>query len=236
MATAALVLGIIAIISGVLLAWIPFIGIPFAGIAVILGIVAVVLGIMARSRGIATGQATTGIVTGAIGAVVAIGVTVAWIVGVGMFASEMEGELDTFIEEAERELGEIEDLDDIDDGTTVTGPRFDDGSPPYTPYSGEDAPAFDDVRGETIDVGDLRFTDIEVLSDSFDDFLIRVDIENTGDAEGMYQVSARILDGDTQLGTVSGSGTLAPGEQAEAHLTGISDFDSSYDRVEFDVD
>ena len=235
MATAALVLGILAILFGLLLGWVPLIGLAFGGLAALLGIVAVVLGLIGRGRGIGRGQATTGVVTGAVGAVAAIGWVVVWTVGLGMFADEMEAEFESIVEEAEAELGNVEpDLDG--DGAATDGPRLGDGPPPFTPYSGEDAPAFEEVRSEAFEVGDLVFTDVEVLSDSFDDFLIRADVEHAGADEGAYHITGRILAGGEEVGTVTTSGRLGPGEHAEVHLDGFSDFTADYDAVEFDVD
>lgn len=245
MATGALVLGILALLFGLLLGWVPVLGIAFGGLGVILGIIGVILGIIARKRPTGTGQATTGLVLSAIGAIAAIGWAIAWIVGVGGMADEIEQELEDAIDEAGAEFEEEldGDLDDLEEAfeeefeEAAEGEnRLGDREPPFTPYDGEDAPAFEDVRSQTYEVDDFVFTDVEVLSDSFDDYLIRADVEHVGDEAGDYQITAWVVADGEDLGQASTAGALAPGEQVEVHLDGVSSFDPDYDSVEFMVD
>ena len=107
-AIGALVLGLLALLFGLLLGWIPILGIAFVGLGVILGLIAVILGFIGRGKPTGGGQAMTGIITGAIGIVASIGWTVAWIAGIGA----MEGEFDDLEQEFQDEVEQ--ELDDFD--------------------------------------------------------------------------------------------------------------------------
>lgn len=102
MAIAALVLGILSVLN----CWIPAVNI----IAIVFGIIALVLGLIGRSRakkGIASGKgiALGGIITGAIGIVLSIAITVLFTVGIGSLLVENGLTYDDFVDGLENTYG-----------------------------------------------------------------------------------------------------------------------------------
>ena len=108
LAIIALVLGIIAILT----AFIPFLG---AAIALPSGLAAVVLGLVGRTKAKSLGGgglALTGVITGALGIVIAL----LWFVVGGLFFSSVEGELEQFLDDMP--LIEADATDPVDDAAT----------------------------------------------------------------------------------------------------------------------
>ena len=110
LAVVALVLGVIAILS----AFIPILG---AAIALPGGVAAVVLGLVARTKVESLGGggfALAGVITGALGIVIAL----LWFVVGGLFASSVEGELEQFLDG----VPPVEEAQATDPGAEETTP------------------------------------------------------------------------------------------------------------------
>lgn len=212
LAVGALVLGILAVLIGLLGGWVPIAGLAASALAFILGLAAVGLGIAGRRLTAGRGMALAGIITGVVGVVAAIIWTVVQVVGViGVF-------------------------DEVVDGVAEgLGGAPGSSGEPFAPYDGEDAPAFAEIRAREFSADPLVISDVEVLSDSFDDFLVRADVEHTGDEAVHAVIEARILRGGQRAGNVREVETLEPGQRVEVHLTGASSHVRDFDDIEFDV-
>lgn len=127
LAITALVLGLVALVGGLIFSWLPFVG---GAITILVGIAAVILGIMALKKAQSKGMSLTGLITGGVAIVLGIGAIIAWSVvfssastAIDEFESTITEELDspTFEDETDDITGSPSDSED--DSTTASGER-----------------------------------------------------------------------------------------------------------------
>lgn len=220
LAVGALSVGIAGLALGGLFGWIPVAGLAAVFLAVVLGATAIGLGLAARRRGQRAGFAKGGIITGSL----AIAIAVVWIIVQVVMFARVADDLGRVLDESFEQFGAL----------SGEGP-FAGRTAPFTPYTGEDAPAFGTIRAAEFDLGTVTLTDVEVLSDIGNDFLLRADLSYTGTEEVRLLITGNLQRGGEAIGSVSTQGTIEPGQTVEVFLTGVSTFSADYDGVTFDV-
>lgn len=220
LAVGALSVGIAGLALGGLFGWIPVAGLAAVFLAVVLGATAIGLGLAARRRGQRAGFAKGGIITGSL----AIAIAVVWIIVQVVMFARVADDLGRVLDESFEQFGAL----------SGEGP-FAGRTAPFTPYTGEDAPAFATIRAAEFDLGTATLTDVEVLSDIGNDFLLRADLSYTGTEEVRLLITGNLQRGGEAIGSVSTQGTIEPGQTVEVFLTGVSTFSADYDGVTFDV-
>src|SRR5690625_43885 len=203
-----MVLGILAI----LLAFIPIIGV----VSFLLGLAAIGLGIYAVVKVKGKGQGIAGIITGALGVIVALVVTLI----TGAIFSVIEEDMQNNPEYYENEL---EDLEDFEDMMENTGSENADGSGlPDSPTAYSSLTIVGDE--EALPVGEDGEVSVVAISQAEDSPMFPFIVQNqTDQAVSSIKVSGRAYDGDDQtLGSGSSYSTsphvVLPGEYAFGYL------------------
>lgn len=118
LAITALVLGIVAVVGGMIFGWIPFVG---GIITVLCGLAALILGFIAIGKKQSKGMSITGLILGGVGVLAGIGIIIAW--------SFIFANVNKEIENYSSSLDELQSELDSYDYETDTGSGFSESDP-----------------------------------------------------------------------------------------------------------
>lgn len=131
LAITALILGIVAVVGGMIFGWIPFVG---GVITILVGIAAVILGFIALNKKQSKGMSLTGLILGGVGVLAGIGVVIAW----SVFFANVSSSIDDYSSSLDDLQSELDSMD-----TPTTESDTDTGMDALE-YSSEFCDAFDE--------------------------------------------------------------------------------------------